>query len=278
MFALFSLIINNTLVYLHVRKVFRTTVVVESERIIRQKIQKREVATQGLLYVATFLFCYWAPIAIRVIEAVSFYAVDETKIFWILLCSAALLPLQGFLNMFVYNRPNYSRVRAAYPNISILSAIRRACLDPKIPKLTEISTPSGASCSSKKRFPRKNFSSGLDLIREESDEASGGDDDASIHDQLYEMLRNSGRGLSASRKNTDVSDHDLGSTFPTEKMTGMPGDAEGSSDEVNVYDDEKKASDDEDTAPEMPRSSHRIDMDGSLKASTDDDWSDVASQ
>ena len=42
-FSLFSMIFNNLLVYLHVRSVFRSSEIVLSERILRQKVQKREV-------------------------------------------------------------------------------------------------------------------------------------------------------------------------------------------------------------------------------------------
>lgn len=188
LFALLSLIVNNTLVYLHVRKVFHTTTnVVETDRVFRQRIQKREVATQGLFYVATFFFCFWSPIAVRVMEAFS-ESVDETEIYWILVFMSATLPLQGFLNVFVYNRPNYKRVRAAYPGLSRLAAIRKACLDPKIPKLTEISTPSatlGLANKYKRRVPQggSGYSSNLCRIEEESDPD---DDEPSGLDALYE--------------------------------------------------------------------------------------------
>lgn len=174
-FALLSLIVNNTLVYLHVRHVFRTTHVVETERLILQKMQTWEVATQGFLYVFNWFFCFWSPIAVRVIEAFSYTVVDESEYYWLLMFQGATLPLQGFLNMFVYNRPNFKRVRAAYPHLSMVASIRKACLDSKIPKLTEITRLSGPQMLNKNKYKKKSasaFSSDLANVPEGSHEES----------------------------------------------------------------------------------------------------------
>lgn len=181
-FTLFSLIINNTLVYFHVRKVFKTANVSASDRSIRHQIHQREVATQGLFYVGTFFVCFWSAIAVRVMEGFSETPVNESDVYWLLVIMSATLPLQGFLNVFVYTRPNYHRVRAAYPHLSRFAAIRKACLDPYIPKLTEISTPSGGSFRSlgnnKRRAPpASSFASNLHRIEEEKED--GGDNDLS---------------------------------------------------------------------------------------------------
>lgn len=40
--------------------------------------------------------------------------------------------------MFVYVRPNYTRVRAAHPELSMAAAFYKACWDPSIPRLNEV--------------------------------------------------------------------------------------------------------------------------------------------
>lgn len=170
-FSCFALIINHSLVYLNVRKVFNTVEVVNFNRIQRQNIQKREVAVQGFLYVGSFFFCFWSPIGVRGIEAFSYDVVDESKIYWILVCQAFMLPLQGFLNMLVYNVPNFKRVRAAYPEISYFGALAKACFNPDIPKLIEISNLSNLSNSKRNKYKNNSnsgsaFSSNLFQIRE----------------------------------------------------------------------------------------------------------------
>jgi hypothetical protein len=149
----------------------------------------REVATQGFLYVVTF-FCTYTPSQIlRGIEAYTPLPVSESPIFTLLLLNSILLPLQGFFNMFVYNRPNYTRIRMAYPELSALWAIQMACLDPDIPRLTEASRLSSrkllSGAGSNYRGTRvgdkpssgRAFSSDLDVLQEASQEESLGDEE-----------------------------------------------------------------------------------------------------
>lgn len=264
-FALIFLIINNLLVYLHVRKVFQTTEVVDTSRILRQKIQKREVATQGLFYVFTFFFCYSAAIAIRAIEAFSNEPVDENNIYWLLMIQSVTLPLQGFLNMFVYNRPNYKRVRAAYPDLSFLAAIRMACLDPKIPKLTEISQSNSRQLTSTNKYRSrdrsgKNFSSNLQNI-EEGDEDDGSEDEEAIDRAMKSLrgnLQGNGEERARSGSGTVREPHDRGARTNTgdTTMADYKDDGDGSLSETDV---------------QQPGSYRIISMDGSLRASNDND-------
>lgn len=257
-FTLFSLIINNTLVYFHVRTVFKTADMSASDRSIRQNIHKREVATQGLFYVGTFFFCFWSPIAVRVMEAVSVTVVDESNIYWMLVIMSATLPIQGFLNVFVYTRPNYHRVRAAYPELSWLTAIRKACLDPKIPKLTEISTPSFGSTRNLKRRvqPGSSFASNLRPIEEVNED--GEDNDPSGLDGVFETP-----GSSAEMEK-------WGSAIPRNNLAPSPTDIE---DDPQDHDDSPHHHDPDDIddcephhgPPSVLRFSRiRIDMDGQI--------------
>ena len=54
-----------------------------------------------------------------------------------LVIDAFFRPLQGFCNMFVYNRTSYVRFRAVYPDRPIWWSIQRACLDPNTPLLSQ---------------------------------------------------------------------------------------------------------------------------------------------
>ncbi len=254
-FALVSLIVNNILVYRHVRKVFHTTDAVQTERSIRQKIQKREVATQGLFYVATFFFCFWSAICVRVMEAFS-ETVDERDIYWILVFMSATLPLQGFLNVFVYTRPNYKRVRAAFPQLSMLAAIRKACLDPKIPKLTEISAPSatiGSINKHKRKVPQSSaYSSNLRRIEEEGEDS---DDEPSGLDALFETP---GSSLEMEK---------WGSALPDDHFSHIP--TRGGHDHKDADDKDKDAIG---SAPSVLRfSKARVEMDGALCDLSNDD-------
>jgi hypothetical protein len=157
-FTFLSLLINNLVIYYHVRRRLgsdtneglaaeqaltakQALTVKQYERISIQKAQIEEVATQGFLYVATFICAYTPAIVLRFVEAYRDSPVDETPIYPLLVLNSIFLPLQGFFNMFVYNRPNYARVRAAHPGMSAFWAVRKACLDPDIPRLTEIFRP-----------------------------------------------------------------------------------------------------------------------------------------
>eukprot|EP00934_Nitzschia_sp_Nitz4_P002615 Nitzschia sp. Nitz4//scaffold51_size120721//93135//94421//NITZ4_003742-RA/size120721-processed-gene-0.163-mRNA-1//-1//CDS//3329553907//2605//frame0 len=137
-FTLMSLIVCHTLIFLYVRQEFRKANVVDSERLKRQRRYRQEVATQGLFYVFNWFFCFWSPTAVRIIESFSLN-LQEKDIYWLLLCQATALPLQGFLNMLVYIRPNYKRVRTAFPDLGVIAAFQRACLDSQIPKISETS-------------------------------------------------------------------------------------------------------------------------------------------
>lgn len=98
----------------------------------------QEVATQGLLYVGSFVVVFTPAFIFKIKDAYRPKTFDENDIFGLCVLMSITLPLQGFFNMFVYNRPNYTRIRRAYPELSTLTAIRYACLSRDIPHLTEV--------------------------------------------------------------------------------------------------------------------------------------------
>jgi len=177
--TLMALTVNNILVYFHVRRSFLlSTISTGSARDTWQSLQKREVAQQGFLYVASFLLCFCPAAATRGIEAfspVSREAEMEERIVWLLMIQATTLPLQGFLNMFIYNRPNYSRLRAAYPELTLVAALWKACFDRNIPRLQEITLSSSRPPSFNKYRDATSsgaaFQSDLSKIHEEGESA-----------------------------------------------------------------------------------------------------------
>jgi hypothetical protein len=183
LFTFFALPINNLIILFHVRKILNKNKA-GGARI-------KEVATQGLLYVATFYLSYLAAFIVRVLESFGFNAEQEAIFYPVLVINAFMLPLQGFFNAFIYTRPNYARVRAAFPEKSVSWTLKRACLATEIPPFASSNIPSAASKSTNNsRKNNKNnqsllnnkfgsqgdFSSKLDLpskldaVREDDDE------------------------------------------------------------------------------------------------------------
>jgi hypothetical protein len=107
-------------------------------------------------------------------ESLDYQTKDEGSIFPLLVLNNALLPLQGFFNMFVYTRPSFARFRAAFPQQTSFWALRKACLDSDIPRLRESrvfnsrGTKSGRN-SKKNKSGSNGFASGLSIVQEESD-------------------------------------------------------------------------------------------------------------
>ena len=88
----------------------------------------KEVATQGLLYVAAgFATAIWT-LLIKNIEGQGGEASDESRLFWLLCLQSLLGPLQGMFNLLIFVRPNYLRIRKSkeFRNQTRWWALRRA--------------------------------------------------------------------------------------------------------------------------------------------------------
>jgi len=195
------LTVNNILVYHHVRRSFRiSSASAGSVTGTCQNVQEREAAQQGFLYVASFFVCFCPAGVARGMEG--FTAADEEaflekKIAWLLVIQAAILPLQGFLNMFIFNRLNYARLRAAYPELSVVVALWKACFDRNIPRLQEITiSDSRITYVNKYKDPASlgaAFRPGLPKIQEEGESA---------HDSTFELYGSRRSGpISGSHRN-----------------------------------------------------------------------------
>jgi len=177
-----AVIINNVVIYTYVRKslyyvepqsrMFTTDDAesqASSEDIVGltpvQKRLKREAATQGFLYVASFLMTSTPIFVIQVLGGSFGYGPeDQGKIYPLLILNALLLPLQGFFNVFIYVRPTYTRFKAANPNEAAWSILKRALFDPNIPKLITASMTAHTSDPSSNAFKRRRHSGGQQFV------------------------------------------------------------------------------------------------------------------
>ena len=91
----------------------------------------QRLAVQGTLYVAAYFISYGPQLVIRILAAfLDFGRADEPRIYWLLVLNSICYPLQGFLNMFVYSRPNFLKLRAM--EMPFWDSVRIACFEPNI--------------------------------------------------------------------------------------------------------------------------------------------------
>ena len=225
--TMISILVNNIIIYLYVRRSLKqsppsedlnqsqkstniapfvdddksmsSSIHGESSRNQKSELQRklvRETASQGFLYVLSFYVCY-TPMIILLVLNVD-YGSDtsaKTSLYALMVLSSLLSPLQGFLNVFIYVRPTYTRFRAKNPNESTVVVLKQALFDPKIPRLSSgggsgnSSTPQNTASWEEHRKTMKggsNFSASLDILDEveEDDEELGSshDDDNSNRD------------------------------------------------------------------------------------------------
>jgi hypothetical protein len=127
-----SLIINNIVIYVVVRKSIRSA----GSTLVKKRL-KREARTLMFLYVACF-FVTVSPSFIT--QILSLYhgltRGNRGNIYPLLVLDSALKPLQGFFNFFIYIRPAYKRFRHSYPNKPMYFVMQQALFNPKIPRMT----------------------------------------------------------------------------------------------------------------------------------------------
>merc|ERR1719393_995807 len=173
--ALISLIINNIVIYLFVRRTLRTkpSIPVVNSETTDKNIENgnskqeqavdcreeetlngqliREVAIQGMLYVAAWLLTIFPAILLSILDATD--ESDQSRLFPLLVLNSMLLPLQGFSNVFIYVRPSYRRFRSRNPDKPAWFVLKQALFDPNIPRLcaTTAASSIGASKDFRKR-------------------------------------------------------------------------------------------------------------------------------
>eukprot|EP00934_Nitzschia_sp_Nitz4_P002311 Nitzschia sp. Nitz4//scaffold402_size10731//6926//8110//NITZ4_009060-RA/size10731-processed-gene-0.7-mRNA-1//1//CDS//3329551076//2311//frame0 len=131
-----SLFVNNLVIFFYVRQILAPRRELRDERAMMQATQINEVATQGYLYVGTFLLAFVPAATVRILESLNYTAQDEAQFFGFLVLTAFFQPLQGFFNAMVFNKPNYLRIRTAFPELKWYEAVREALLLSDVPRLT----------------------------------------------------------------------------------------------------------------------------------------------
>lgn len=134
-FTAIALPLNYMLTYCFVRRTLRILALHNPI----QATQVKRLAVQGTLYVFAFFIAYGPQIIVRILAlAYSYDRTNEPEIYWLLVLNSICYPLQGFLNMFVYSRPNYLRLREM--GMPFWKALRSACFQADIPKFVGQST------------------------------------------------------------------------------------------------------------------------------------------
>ena len=149
--TLICLVVNNSLIYRHVRHTVysarrRSSVPIDTSNdrnsLSRNRNQQREadsqvrrvqeVAKQAFLYVFSFSLSYIWTIFLRLMESAGFNAEDESSVFFLLVLQALFYPSQGMWNLLVYVRPKYSRSRKDFPYESRFWCFLRALFEEDI--------------------------------------------------------------------------------------------------------------------------------------------------
>jgi len=128
LFVYLSLIINYSVIYIILRKTLQSSQHVAGSTPRQERI-KREATTLMFLYVASFLVTNVPNFAWNVLE--DNFGLAYPFLVW----TAIFLPLQGFFNVFIYLKPNYTRYRAANPNKSIYFVLHQALFNPDVPQV-----------------------------------------------------------------------------------------------------------------------------------------------
>jgi len=132
--SLLSILLNYGRIYAVVRKSLRAN---ESSEPLagpmpRRERLKKEVTTLMILYIGSF-FVTWTPSFVFFI-LVWFRQVTTRELYPVRLLVATTMPLQGFLNAFIYFKPAYTRFRAANPNKSMRFVLYQALFNRTAPK------------------------------------------------------------------------------------------------------------------------------------------------
>jgi len=132
-FTLLSLIINNIVIYVIVRKSLRASEDVDGLALV-QKRRKREATTLMFLYVAAFVVTV-TPILVRQGFETYFGSSyhDDVKLYPLMVLDSIFRPIQGLFNFLIYIKPMYTRFRAFNPNKPICFVLHQALFNLKAP-------------------------------------------------------------------------------------------------------------------------------------------------
>jgi len=147
-------------------------------RILFRQRLTREAATQGFLYVTSFLLTASPLFILQVLDgSFGFDKENQESLYPLLVLNSLLLPLQGFFNVFIYVKPTYERFRIRNPEQPRWITLKQALFDPKVPKIASIvGTTIGRNQSFRRNSNLRN-SAGVRLNN--SSNSSGHDDRSS---------------------------------------------------------------------------------------------------
>eukprot|EP00934_Nitzschia_sp_Nitz4_P005674 Nitzschia sp. Nitz4//scaffold23_size168460//81228//82844//NITZ4_002220-RA/size168460-processed-gene-0.124-mRNA-1//-1//CDS//3329543638//5664//frame0 len=120
-----AVIINNVIIYRHVRNTIARSKATSLSGATTLEERAKSVATQGFLYVGSFLFTYCWAFAVRIMEASGMTAAEEDRFYILYILQAIFLPMQGCFNLLIYVRPNLIQCQKDYPNEPILWSLHR---------------------------------------------------------------------------------------------------------------------------------------------------------
>jgi len=139
-FTQLSLIINNIVIYVVVRKSLRASEDVDGLTLVQKRL-KREATTLMFLYVAAF-FVTVTPLLVRQLFEIYFgSSYYDVKLYPLMVLDSVLRPLQGFFNFFIYIKPMYTRFRVANRDKSMYFVLHQALFNPDVPQINSTSEP-----------------------------------------------------------------------------------------------------------------------------------------
>eukprot|EP00934_Nitzschia_sp_Nitz4_P002052 Nitzschia sp. Nitz4//scaffold8_size234185//151877//153292//NITZ4_001275-RA/size234185-processed-gene-0.164-mRNA-1//-1//CDS//3329559860//2052//frame0 len=131
-FFFLAVLVNNIVIYRYVRRTLERSKQRSMRGATAFEDRLKAVATQGFLYVGSFLACYSWAFAVRVMESNGIQASDESRFFALYACQAFFLPLQGCFNLLIYTRPTYQQCRRDHPHESRWWVIRRVMFGKRV--------------------------------------------------------------------------------------------------------------------------------------------------
>lgn len=174
LFTFLSLPIINMVIYFYVRNKLNSVQADGTMRTPYQIEQIREVASQGVMYVVSFYLAYFPAFVVKAAEGFGVTREVEGDWYWLMILNAVCPPLQGLFNAIVYLRPNWKRLKRAYPGQSTLWYLQEFLLDITVPTLASSIQSQDANRSKTKRSKKgSDFSSNLHAIPENSREEDG---------------------------------------------------------------------------------------------------------
>jgi Serpentine type 7TM GPCR chemoreceptor Srv len=124
-FVMLSLVLINFVIFWHVRqrnrRVRRSSLASE-----RQAQRTNEVAVQAFLYVAAFWATFVWIFTLKILDSLSFDALDSHTFYPLMVLHSLFMPSAGLFNLCIYLRPRYLKTRADYPAETRIWAVRRA--------------------------------------------------------------------------------------------------------------------------------------------------------